>query len=143
MTDLTNYNLMRPIDIIYLKENFVEIFKSITSDSLMGVVEYYPEEGFTPKIKKIMAENLIKTEYSNNWPGTTTSRKGRIDYYSLAKNNKDIKNLLDYIMSYFNSDESDATLDFFIEDRNEIILFMIAHEEVIELNEKVYRSIKH
>lgn len=54
MTDLTNYHLMHLIDIAYLKDNFIEIFKLITSDGIIGIVQYYPEEEeFMPKIKKI------------------------------------------------------------------------------------------
>lgn len=90
-----------------------------------------------------MAENLIKTEFSNSCPGTNNSKKGKIDYYSFEKNNKDIKNLFDYIMIYFNGDESDATLDFFIEENNEVLLFIITHEEVVELNEKIYNKLNN
>lgn len=96
MTDLTNYDSMETTDLNYLTSHFVTIVQSLSAEALIGIVEYYPEEGFVPEIKKL---------------------------YTL-------------ILSYFNPSESDATLDFFVEDYEEVILFIVAHENRIELNKK-------
>lgn len=84
----------------------------ITSNGLISIVEYYPKEDFTPEVKKFMARELVKTEYSKKWPGTASSKKGQIDYYWLPKDKKDIVKLLGYIMSYYGDNDFDATLDF-------------------------------
>lgn len=136
MADLTNYDSMETIDLNYLTNYFVKLVKSLSSDASIGIVEYYPEKGFVPEIKKYMAGNLLKTNFSKKWPGTRNSKKGRIDYYSLKLSNKGIKKLYTLILSYFNSSESDATLDFFIEDYEEVVLFIVTHENMIELNKK-------
>lgn len=137
MADLTNYYSMKAIDLNYLTSHFFTLVKSLSSEASIGIVEYYPEEGFVPEIKKYMAENLLKTDFSKKWPGTRNSKKGRIDYYSLKLSNKGIKKLYTLILSYFNHSVSDATLDFFVEDEEEVILFIVTHENMIELNKKI------
>ena len=136
MADLTNYDSMESIDLNDLTNSFVKLVKSLSSEASIGIVEYYPEEGFVPEIKKYMTKHLLKTDFSKKWPRTRNSRKGRIDYYSLKLSNKGIKKLYSLIVSYFNLSESDATLDFFVEDYEEVILFIVAHENMIELNKK-------
>lgn len=136
MADLTHYGSMETIDLECLNIFFVKLVQSLSSEALIGIVEYYPEEGFVPKIKKYMAENLEKTSFSKYWPGTRSTKSGKIDYYSLKLSDKGIKQLYTLILSYFNHSESDATLDFFIEDDEEVILFIVAHEDMIELSKK-------
>lgn len=138
MTKTTNYEVMKSIDAFYLKKNFKKLLKLIAANSLIGIVEYYPTEGFIPEVKKNMAEKLVKTEYNKKWPGTVSSKKAKIDYYCLPKDKKDIIKLLDDILNYYGENDADATVDFFIEENDGIILFITAHEEVIQVHKKFY-----
>lgn len=138
MTKPTNYEVMKSIDAFYLKKNFRKLLKLIAANSLIGIVEYYPTEGFIPEVKKTMAGNLVKTEYNKKWPGTVSSKKAKIDYYWIPKDKKDIIKLLDDILNYYGENDADATIDFFIEEDNEIILFITAHEEIIQVHKKFY-----
>lgn len=138
MTKTTNYEVMKSIDAFYFKKNFRKLLKLIAANSLIGMVEYYPTEGFIPEIKKTMAGKLVKTEYNKKWPGTVNSKKGKIDYYWLPKDKKDIIKLLDDILNYYGENDGDATVDFFIEEDDEIILFITSHEEVIQVHKKFY-----
>lgn len=141
MTKTANYGVMKSIDDFYLKKNFMKLLELIAANSLIGIVEYYPTEGFIPEIKKTMAGNLVKTEYNKKWPGTISSQKAKIDYYWLPKDKKDIIKLLDDILDYYGENDSDATLDFFIEENDAIILFVTAHEDMIQLHKKYYNTL--
>lgn len=118
------YRILSPI----FEKDYLIILKALKDHAdKIAIVTYYPTaDNSETAIKKSLKNFHLETEWMKKWPGTISSKKARVDFYSY---NQSSYTLLKKSRSLISVDQ-EQTIDVFFLLNGKCVFYSVIHEDI-------------
>lgn len=118
------YRILSPI----FEKDYLIILKALKDHAdKIAIVTYYPTaDNSETAIKKSLKNFHLETEWMKKWPGTISSKKARVDFYSY---NQSSYTLLKKSRSLISVDQ-EHTIDVFFLLNGKCVFYSVIHEDI-------------